>query len=751
MKAYRGISALILCGAAFALAFAGRACADVSIGGFVPFVGIGLTNQFDTFDSDPDGTFFIADPSFSWGGTPLGPGSLAYFDMAIVDTGAATHILTQSAASASGFNIQGEGFRGTNFQTVFGAGGQPLNLRINDPLGVYAAGLANRTGAGTSLTMNTAAMRGQTSFAMLEAPAQWTLPNIIGLPMAAHHAIAIRNDQPQVFQHQGRTVRSPNVTFIDLGSGADAGVLRRTDLRIRPSASFLQGPLYVQNLDILGGLEFHDNPLSPSVIDSGGMFVEVDLANGTRSIQDKELLFDTGADMSVLSQMTAARLGFDVLVDEPDFVLEVEGAGGVSGGVPGFYVDQLNIDTFGGSFTLENVPVAVLDLPNPNDPANVVDGIIGMHLFNGRNIVIDANPAASQSGGGPPRLYISDPVTQTHNWASTESIGQWTVEANWSPPGTPGVMWVANVANVSGSNQVAMVTTNSTVFELAVSGTPAAAMTVHVENGATLTTFGEARIESGGRIELGGGKLDAQFVNIDGGVLAGEGEVFVGTGPIHSPVRNISGRIEPGDPIGQLMIDGDLSQLEGGTLAIDLGGTVAISQYDRIEVDRFAFLDGTLEVSLVDSGAGMFTPTVGNTFTILTAAQGVQGTFDNLQLPGGFTWNVTYGANNVTLSVTGLGLAGDFNGDGSVNAADYVVWRKTGGSQADYNAWRINFGRTNAGAGSTVSVGSSVPEATSGVLSLFALGAACGLAPRRRTIIQTVRCAASTSCESSSH
>ena len=129
-------------------------------------------------------------------------------------------------------------------------------------------------------------------------------------------------------------------------------------------------------------------------------------------------------------------------------------------------------------------------------------------------------------------------------------------------------------------------------------------MTVQIKTGVTLTTFGETRIEVGGRIELGGGKLDAQFVNIDGGMLAGEGEVFVGTGPIHGPVRNLSGRIEPGDPIGQLTIDGDLSQQAGGTLAIDLGGTVAITQYDRIEVDRFAFLDGTLEVSLADSGAG---------------------------------------------------------------------------------------------------------------------------------------------------
>lgn len=252
-------------------------------------------------------------------------------------------------------------------------------------------------------------------------------------------------------------------------------------------------------------------------------------------------------------------------------------------------------------------------------------------------------------------------------------------------------------------------------------------MTIHIENGVTLTTFGETRIEAGGQIELAGGKLDAQFVNIDGGVLTGEGEVFVGTGPIHSPVRNISGRIEPGDPIGQLTIDGDLSQQDAGTLAIDLGGTVAITEYDRLEVDRFAFLDGTLEVSLVDAGSGVFMPSVGNTFTILTAAEGVQGTFDDLQLPAGFTWNVMYGANSVTLSVTGLGLAGDFNGDGAVDTSDYIVWRRSGGNLPEYNDWRTNFGRTSAGAGSAVVAAVAVPEPGGIVLSMSGLLAVTAL------------------------
>jgi hypothetical protein len=40
------------------------------------------------------------------------------------------------------------------------------------------------------------------------------------------------------------------------------------------------------------------------------------------------------------------------------------------------------------------------------------------------------------------------------------------------------------------------------------------------------------------------------------------------------------------------------------------------------------------------------------------------------------------------------GLPGDFDGDGDVDAADYVVWRKTDGTQTGFDAWRTNFGRT---------------------------------------------------------
>src|SRR5262249_50565286 len=60
-----------------------------------------------------------------------------------------------------------------------------------------------------------------------------------------------------------------------------------------------------------------------------------------------------------------------------------------------------------------------------------------------------------------------------------------------------------------------------------------------------------------------------------------------------------------------------------------------------------------------------------------------------------YTWNLSnlYTTGEVTLLAI-PGLFGDFNHDGTVDTADYVVWRKTGGSAADYSAWRAHFGQT---------------------------------------------------------
>ncbi len=65
-------------------------------------------------------------------------------------------------------------------------------------------------------------------------------------------------------------------------------------------------------------------------------------------------------------------------------------------------------------------------------------------------------------------------------------------------------------------------------------------------------------------------------------------------------------------------------------------------------------------------------------------------------------------------------ITGDFNNDGAVDAADYVVWRKGFGtvySQVHYDAWRAG-GQIAAGSSLVVS---SVPEPTTLAIFLAAM------------------------------
>jgi uncharacterized protein YjbI with pentapeptide repeats len=69
-------------------------------------------------------------------------------------------------------------------------------------------------------------------------------------------------------------------------------------------------------------------------------------------------------------------------------------------------------------------------------------------------------------------------------------------------------------------------------------------------------------------------------------------------------------------------------------------------------------------------------------------------------------------------------LPGDFNHDGAVDAADYVMWRKTDGSPDDYTAWQENFRPNLAGSGAGHATESVVPEPSTFALTMSVIGGA---------------------------
>lgn len=104
----------------------------------------------------------------------------------------------------------------------------------------------------------------------------------------------------------------------------------------------------------------------------------------------------------------------------------------------------------------------------------------------------------------------------------------------------------------------------------------------------------------------------------------------------------------------------------------------------------------------------------------------------------------------LVLTQRGASLAGDFNGDGSIDAADYTVWRDNLGTgydlagngdesagsegvvnQADYDLWRNQFATRAIGATGAVPQGNPVPEPSAVVLSVVALLVTAGRWQRR--------------------
>src|SRR5690606_26357520 len=159
---FRGSLARTLAVIGFVVAFtASRANATgVPIDGFLPMVGITLTDEFvDDIDFFPKPATFVGGDYLSHNGSPR-------FELALLDTGAAVSLLTTAADVA--FNIDGpypgqtDGFKGTEFIQIGGATGL-LEARVSDPLGLYASGLQNRTGGGSPLAINTGSLLGQTN------------------------------------------------------------------------------------------------------------------------------------------------------------------------------------------------------------------------------------------------------------------------------------------------------------------------------------------------------------------------------------------------------------------------------------------------------------------------------------------------------------------------------------------------------------------------------------------------------------
>jgi hypothetical protein len=252
---------------------------------------------------------------------------------------------------------------------------------------------------------------------------------------------------------------------------------------------------------------------------------------------------------------------------------------------------------------------------------------------------------------------------------------------------------------------------------------------VTVEFGVTATIAADLMAESANHSirKLGSGTL---LLEGDAGQTVVKQGTLGGTGTVDYLTVRSGGTVAPGKQAGILTVENSFSMESGTTLAIELGGrsnaNVDYPQFDQLLVDGAAVLAGTLDVDRIDLGGGIFAPRVNDVFPILSAAGGITGWFDSLDLPAlpsGLSWELDTDGFTLTLTVVKQ-LPGDYNDDGAVDAADYVVWRQTVGRTGpklaadgtgprgtpdgvvnflDYQYWRKNFAAAqSAGTGALV-------------------------------------------------
>jgi fibronectin-binding autotransporter adhesin len=169
----------------------------------------------------------------------------------------------------------------------------------------------------------------------------------------------------------------------------------------------------------------------------------------------------------------------------------------------------------------------------------------------------------------------------------------------------------------------------------------------------------------------------------------------------------------------------------GGDLVLEDGASFA-AEFLSGTIDPLAIM-GDLNLSALGNTLNVAGSGVGTSWVVATYTGMLTGTFENVT--PGYAVNYGTGTNSqVTLTSGGpVGIPGDYNQNGTVDAADYVIWRKKVGpgslqneggispgvvDAADYNFWRSRFGATS-GAGAILD-SSAVPEPAS--LLLFGCG-----------------------------
>jgi fibronectin-binding autotransporter adhesin len=275
---------------------------------------------------------------------------------------------------------------------------------------------------------------------------------------------------------------------------------------------------------------------------------------------------------------------------------------------------------------------------------------------------LTANGKLTVSSGSA--LTIAGTLTNFNKSTDTLAGGTYTVGGTME---FTGANIVNNAANLTISGNAAKIlngTTNGLANFANNTGTLIVTGNGSFTTGsATFTNSGKVAVAQGSTLTVGGGNAynqSAGTTTVDG-TLSGfstgikvTGGTILGAGNLNSSVTvggsGTAPTISAGDSgkAGLLTITGNYTQLSSATMSSFIGGTTGGTQYSQLQASGTANLAGTLTVAL----ASGFHPTVGSSFTVLTA-ESVTGTFSNstIAINGSEHFNVSYTSTGVVLTV----------------------------------------------------------------------------------------------------
>ena len=416
------------------------------VDGFVPWIVVTATNQRE------DEEFWEAVIEPSYVGSPTGGiNPRTHYMIGLFDTGASAHVIGyENAVQAGLFNGTYLTSNTTVVQGVTGA----VDAWVSYPYALLLDGLdalePNGIGETEYILPTTDGMKGQSNVATIIGDDPGSFPDLataIGSPMSVYYNTKIEVDKMVTVTHNGTEYTAPTITFYD-GDTNEPNYPNFVPLELKPL-----GALNVQWTPTLDLIQFDYTPASPSIIignSSQSLFFvhSVDLTEGNNTAYDRDrFMLDTGAQITVIGNRIAARLGLDPANKE--FEVDIEGVTGEVTYAPGFYIDSLTIPAVGEWLEFTNVPVILLEISSPE--GGKLDGIIGMNLFTEYNLIM--------RGGGffledDPRLEFEriqtgpvtgdiapDPVDGKVNlvdysafsaaWLATDADANWNADADF--------------------------------------------------------------------------------------------------------------------------------------------------------------------------------------------------------------------------------------------------------------------------------------------------------------------------------